>query len=74
MPECLTSHLTTVDIGGFKGSEDEVKCVGYILENAEVLKAMTIQSCGLNNKGKLRVLRKLSMFARGSKTCQLAFF
>ncbi|KAA8523894.1 hypothetical protein F0562_010317 [Nyssa sinensis] len=69
----LFLHLTTVVISGFEGLTDELELVQYILENAKVLKTMTIKAWSLDIKAKFDVLKKISMFQRRSKTCQVGF-
>ncbi|KAA8523884.1 hypothetical protein F0562_010307 [Nyssa sinensis] len=68
----LFLHLTTVVISGFEGLTDELELVQYILENAIVLKTMTIKTWSLDIEAKF-VLQKISMFQRLSKTCQVRF-
>uniref|UniRef100_A0A5B7CCT0 Putative F-box/RNI/FBD-like domains-containing protein n=1 Tax=Davidia involucrata TaxID=16924 RepID=A0A5B7CCT0_DAVIN len=73
VPKCLSLHLTTFVISGFEGCKDELKLVKYILKNAQVLKTMTINTRSPDLGAKFKLLQKISMFPRGSKTCQIAF-
>ena len=76
VPKCLLSCLTMVYFRGFEGLKYQLRVVEYILNNARVLKMMDICTNGIGDmplESKLDTLRKLSMFPRGSKTCQLQF-
>ncbi|GMI65526.1 hypothetical protein like AT5G56420 [Hibiscus trionum] len=74
VPECLLSSLKMVSFKGFEGVAYQWRMVKYILKNARVLKVMEISSDGdLPLESKLGVLKKLSMFPRRSKVCQLQF-
>lgn len=42
MPVCLSSHLKTISIKGFKGHLDEMEVANYFLQNGKVLNSMTI--------------------------------
>ncbi|KAL4619603.1 hypothetical protein ACB092_06G091600 [Castanea dentata] len=67
-PEYLSS-LTSFYYRGFKGLNDEVEFVKYILKEARVLKTATIQV--YKGESKESVLEKLLMFPRRSTTCLL---
>ncbi|KAK3029747.1 hypothetical protein RJ639_038024 [Escallonia herrerae] len=43
-PSCLLSHRETFELRQFKGGEDEMELLRYILRSAKVLKKMTIES------------------------------
>ncbi|XP_039033322.1 F-box/FBD/LRR-repeat protein At5g56420-like [Hibiscus syriacus] len=74
VPECLLSSLERVDFKGFEDVAYQLRMVKYILGNAQVLKMMDIFTDGdLPLESKLDVLKKLLMFPRGSKECQLHF-
>ncbi|KAK8589045.1 hypothetical protein V6N13_087921 [Hibiscus sabdariffa] len=74
VPECLLSSLETVSFKRFEDVAYQLRMVKYILGSARVLKTMEICSDGdLPLELKLGVLKKLSMFPRRSKACQLQF-
>ncbi|XP_030928363.1 putative FBD-associated F-box protein At3g50710 [Quercus lobata] len=63
------SSLTSFYYRGFKGLNDEVELVKYVLKEARVLKTATFQVS--SGESKESVLEKLSMFPRCSTTCLL---
>ena len=63
------SSLTSFYYRGFKGLNDEVELVKYILKEARVLKTATFQVS--SGESKESVLDKLSMFPRCSTICLL---
>ncbi|MBA0742626.1 hypothetical protein Gogos_015665 [Gossypium gossypioides] len=74
VPECLLSSLSMVYFKGFEDLTYQLSMVKYILKNARVLKMMDICSNGdLPLDSKIDLLKKLLMFPRGSKACQLKF-
>lgn len=74
MPECLLSSLSMVYFKGFEDLTYQLSMVKYILKNARVLKMVDISSNGdLPLDSKIDLLKKLLMFPRGSKACQLKF-
>jgi hypothetical protein len=44
VPPCLSSQLKTFCLRGFKGTENELKFLKYIINNSEVLQTVTISS------------------------------
>lgn len=42
MPTCLSSHLKSISISGFKGWPVEMKMAKYLLKNGRFLNKMTI--------------------------------
>ncbi|KAK6134332.1 hypothetical protein DH2020_011793 [Rehmannia glutinosa] len=72
VPTCLLSHLRMVRIDQFWCTKYEFKLVRYLLKNSKVLKRMEIYSP--NNEAKFDTLQKISLFQRGSETCELAFY
>ncbi|KAK6157425.1 hypothetical protein DH2020_011673 [Rehmannia glutinosa] len=78
---CLLHSLRTVRIEGFRCTEQSFNMVRYILRNAQVLKRMEIccQCDGVGLKGKFDLkekfdaFRRISLFHRGSKECELDF-
>ncbi|KAK6229460.1 hypothetical protein SCA6_018411 [Theobroma cacao] len=76
VPKCLLSPLTLVYFRGFEGLTYQLRVVKFILKNARVLKMMEICTNGISDPpsdSKFDMLRKLLMFPRGSKACQLQF-
>ncbi|XVF18878.1 hypothetical protein REPUB_Repub11eG0061400 [Reevesia pubescens] len=76
VPKCLGSRLRMVYFRGFEGLKYQLRMVKYILNNARVLRMMDICTNGISNlalDSKLDMLKKLSMFRRGSRACQLQF-
>ncbi|KAK8712305.1 hypothetical protein V6N13_147545 [Hibiscus sabdariffa] len=74
VPECLLLSLEMVSFKGFEDVAYQLRMVKYILGSARVLKTMEICDDGhLPLELKLGVLKKLSMFPRRSKACQLHF-
>ncbi|KAK6114892.1 hypothetical protein DH2020_007161 [Rehmannia glutinosa] len=75
VPTCLLSHLRTVTISLFECAEHEFELISYILGNAKVLKRMEIyfELHGIDLKGKFDGIKKISLFERGSKACELVF-
>ncbi|XP_058181460.1 putative F-box/FBD/LRR-repeat protein At5g44950 [Rhododendron vialii] len=81
VPSCLALHLREIEIPQFDGKEYQLDLIKYLLENAKVLKKMTIgyldsSSCVCNLSEKLKesgscFCRAFSAFSRGSKTCEL---
>ncbi|KAH7833205.1 hypothetical protein Vadar_004090 [Vaccinium darrowii] len=77
--KCLGSHLKVVeifDLFEWEVYKEELKMVEYFLKNAEVLKKLIIHSGNLDfavekEKAKVKVLKKLLSFPRGSKVCQI---
>ncbi|PPR97258.1 hypothetical protein GOBAR_AA23412 [Gossypium barbadense] len=74
VPKCLLSSLSMVYFKGFEDLTYQLSMVKYILKNARVLKMVDISSNGdLPLDSKIDLLKKLLMFPRGSKACQLKF-
>jgi len=44
VPECLSTHLRTCLLEGFKNMECEVQFAKYIMQNAKVLNTISIKS------------------------------
>ncbi|KAM1758788.1 hypothetical protein EV1_007890 [Malus domestica] len=63
VPICLTSHLESIMIRGFKGYPHEVKVARYLLDNGKVLKKMTVEN----------EFHKQLKQRKGSKDCELEF-
>ncbi|EYU41157.1 hypothetical protein MIMGU_mgv1a024316mg, partial [Erythranthe guttata] len=74
VPTCLISHLKTIKLVHFVGSEHKFRIVKYLLRNALVLEKMEIvHSFLLNPEQKNSMLQEISLFQRGSKACEVAF-
>ncbi|KAA8544384.1 hypothetical protein F0562_022396 [Nyssa sinensis] len=71
MPICLSSHLKEVIINELKGLRAELMLVKYFLENALALSKMTINHHILAVEEERKFLKKILMFPRGSKICQI---
>ncbi|XP_020223370.1 F-box/FBD/LRR-repeat protein At2g04230 [Cajanus cajan] len=74
VPECLLLHLKTFCFKEYQGMETELDFVGYIMQNARVLEAITIHiSISLRSEEKLQIRRHLSILQRNYETCQIVF-
>ncbi|XP_028107784.1 putative F-box/FBD/LRR-repeat protein At5g22670 isoform X2 [Camellia sinensis] len=71
VPSCLRSSLKEINIYGIDGLQDDLDMVKYFLGNAEVLEKMTIEQGDLNIDEENEFLKKLAMFPRCSKYCQV---
>lgn len=81
VPSCLELHLKEIEILQFDGKEYQIDLIKYLLENAKVLKKMTIGYldsgscvCTLSDKQEESgscSCRAFLAFPRGSKTCEL---
>ncbi|XP_021835980.2 putative FBD-associated F-box protein At5g53635 [Spinacia oleracea] len=72
VPNCLLENLEIIGIQCFKGNEDEVQVVEYLLNNSHVLKSMMI---GYDpDSASEEVREKLLMFPRASKTCDVEIY
>ncbi|KAL7087298.1 hypothetical protein ACP275_13G059800 [Erythranthe tilingii] len=74
VPTCLISHLRTVKLVHFVGSEHKFRIVKYLLRNTLVLERMEIvHFFSLNPEQKISMIQEISLFQRGSKACEVAF-
>ncbi|CAN6558392.1 unnamed protein product [Malus baccata var. baccata] len=74
VPISLSSQLKTININRFKGRRGEMELVKYLLKNGGVLNKMTIDASGNTNLPHARtkaLSKEVSLFQRGSKTCQV---
>lgn len=69
VPICLSLSLEKIEFDGFSGCNQEMKLVRYLLENAMVLKKLTLRSWSRNKK----IKTNLQKYKRGSSTCQIEF-
>ncbi|CAA0815956.1 F-box/FBD/LRR-repeat protein [Striga hermonthica] len=82
VPKCLQSSLKTITIKQQGFEEHELDLVRYLLRNSQVLQRMEIlprkdRSTSTSENGfeaAFKALQRISLFERGSKACQLAFF
>ncbi|KAI8558539.1 hypothetical protein RHMOL_Rhmol04G0102600 [Rhododendron molle] len=70
VPICLSLSLEKIEFNGFSGCNKEMKLVRYLLENAMVLKKLTLRSWSRNKK----IKTDLQKYKRGSGTCQIEFY
>jgi hypothetical protein len=74
VPECLSTQLRTCLLKGYKGTECEIQFAKYIMQNAKVLKTISIKSVSpIDINLKYQVISKLALSARASTTCELIF-
>ncbi|KAI4356898.1 hypothetical protein L6164_000881 [Bauhinia variegata] len=74
VPRCVSVHLKEICFTRYEGKQIELEIARYILENATVLRKMTICWCSnLDAETRLSVTAKLSTFLRSSLTCKLIF-
>ncbi|KAM1117406.1 hypothetical protein TB2_007700 [Malus domestica] len=72
VPICVSTHLKTITVMGFKGYYDEMAVTKYLLENGKVLNKVIIYAGNLFRLEKLD--KEFMMFQMGSRTCQVEFF
>lgn len=74
VPKCLLSRLSTIKIVKTVGTKHGLEIIRYLLRNAKVLNRMdiTYPPC-IDSEEKNELLQKISLFERGSKTCELVF-
>lgn len=71
VPICLSSHLKTISIRGFKGRRIEMEMAKYLLKNGHRLNKMTIYTGFLYTEAE-DLYREFLMFHRAA-TCQVEF-
>ncbi|PRQ30768.1 putative F-box domain, FBD domain, leucine-rich repeat domain, L domain-containing protein [Rosa chinensis] len=75
VPVCMLSHLKTITIASFRGSQDNMRVAQYLLKYSEVLNKMIFTiSEGLPNAEEKALYKEFLMFERGSKTCQVEIY
>ncbi|KAL1820551.1 hypothetical protein ACET3Z_015420 [Daucus carota] len=79
VPECLSSHLQTIEMGGFHGTADELSLVENFLSKGKVLREISLcflVDCSESEERsrKSRIRKKLRSFGRSSKTCKIDFY
>ncbi|XP_061346464.1 putative FBD-associated F-box protein At5g56430 [Gastrolobium bilobum] len=74
VPESISLNLKTCCLTNYKGSKGEVRFVRYVMQNARLLRSMTISVVeAVKLEEKLEMITKLSLCTRLSATCELAF-
>ncbi|KAI9108032.1 hypothetical protein K1719_020905 [Acacia pycnantha] len=73
VPQCLSSHLKEFTLGGYVGWECEFEIARYIMENARVLRTITIVCGDIDASDKYNCLIDLASCPRGSERCRLLF-
>ncbi|KAL7087281.1 hypothetical protein ACP275_13G058500 [Erythranthe tilingii] len=73
VPKCLLSHLRTIRLSYIGGEKYELEIIRYLLRNAKVLERMEIVDADLCGNEKINMIQEISLFQRGSTTCQVAF-
>ncbi|KAL7087679.1 hypothetical protein ACP275_13G082800 [Erythranthe tilingii] len=74
VPRCLLSRLGMIKLVDIKGKKHELIIIKYLLRNAKVLKRMEIaypRYLGYYEENNM--LKKISLFQRGSRACKVAF-
>ncbi|CAI9113546.1 OLC1v1014164C1 [Oldenlandia corymbosa var. corymbosa] len=70
IPHCLASSMKVVGISAFKGHEDEIKFIEYILENGKVLEKLHLSFC-FNWKENFDVFKRIVDAGLKSETCKI---
>ena len=74
VPECLSSNLRACSLRNFRGIDADLRFARYIMQNARVLRTMTIRSnTSLTTEAKFQMLKNLSKVPRSSTICELLF-
>ncbi|KAL7129566.1 hypothetical protein ABFS83_13G075900 [Erythranthe nasuta] len=74
VPRCILSRLRMIKLVKIKGKKHEFGYIRYLLRNAKVLKRMKITySEYLDSQKMINMLKKISLFRRGSRACKVAF-
>lgn len=73
VPTCLLSHLKTICLRGIQGRPDETEVTKYLLKHGDVLNKVTIYTCDFRVEDKVKLCQEISMFSKGSTTCQIEF-
>ncbi|ONI12355.1 hypothetical protein PRUPE_4G158700 [Prunus persica] len=73
VPVCLSAHLKSITIRGFKGDSDEMEAAKYLLEKGKVLNKVTIYAGDLLCSRE-ELDEELELIRRGSRTCRVEFF
>ncbi|KAM1343682.1 hypothetical protein PS2_007779 [Malus domestica] len=73
VPVCLSSYLKTISIQGIEGRPDEMEVTKYLLKHGEVLDKVTFYTSAVRADHKMKLCQDISMFSKGSMTCQIDF-
>ncbi|KAI9108044.1 hypothetical protein K1719_020917 [Acacia pycnantha] len=73
VPQCLLSHLKEFTLRGYDGWKWEFEFVRYIMENARVLRTISILCGAIDASAKYNRLIDLASCPRGSDHCRLLF-
>ncbi|PNY16908.1 F-box/FBD/LRR-repeat protein [Trifolium pratense] len=73
VPSCLVSHLTFVQLKGYRGSRDELLFAKYILQKGLILKTVIIVDISADIRKKFDNLKRLSDVPRASGMCRLTY-
>ncbi|MED6185828.1 hypothetical protein PIB30_060795 [Stylosanthes scabra] len=71
IPNCIISHLNTVEYRGYQNTAEEHEFTAYILQRGLVLKTMTIHAKIFHLCIKRDISKALSKIPRGSSMCRL---
>ncbi|KAM5569310.1 F-box/LRR-repeat protein, partial [Rosa sericea] len=76
VPICVVSHLKTVSITHITGHDDQLDVVKYLLKYGQVLRNMTIFTCGTllfktRHITEEKFQRKILKYHKSSKTCEV---
>ncbi|KAK1386861.1 FBD domain-containing protein [Heracleum sosnowskyi] len=71
VPECLSTHLQTLDIGQFYGTHDELSLVEFFLNYGSALRNVSVDASNLCNGGGAEVQEELLSYHRESTNCKL---
>ncbi|MED6189653.1 hypothetical protein PIB30_117592 [Stylosanthes scabra] len=75
VPSCVMSHLNILEFRRYPDSLEEREFFAYILQNALVLKTITIYTnIGSYEEEKEHILNEISALPRGSSLCQVEEF
>ena len=73
VPQCISSHLKEFTLGGYEGYEIESEIAIYIMENARVLRTISIHCEDMDFDEKYINLKKFASCRRASVHCRLSF-
>ncbi|KAL9145912.1 hypothetical protein ABFS82_13G075800 [Erythranthe guttata] len=74
VPTCLLSRLKMVEFGCIAGHAYELEVIRYILRYSKVLERVKIvYGLCIGSEEKINMLQEISLFRRGSTTCEVAF-
>ncbi|MED6179721.1 hypothetical protein PIB30_003522 [Stylosanthes scabra] len=71
IPNCIISHLNTVEYQGYRNTAVEHEFAAYILQRGLVLKTMTIHTNFIRRRKKHKIWWVLYKIPRGSSMCRI---